>query len=165
MTRTDQLLALCKRQGMTSIAKVILEDDQYAKAVTEQEFVEMLMTEAIAYQKTGESLDQAFSKLFQADTSEGLLLRRAHAAVKAANSSPVVTESMSKSSFNKLSKRDSGSSAYDQLVAKADKLRLLEPELSADQAFAKIYTDKANLGLAEQERRENRPRGETPWKQ
>jgi hypothetical protein len=154
MTRSDQLLALAKRQGMTSIAKVILEDDAYAKAVTEQEFVEMLMTEAIAYQKTGESLDQAFSKIFSADTSEGLLLRRAHTAVKRANASPVVTESVSK-----------GVSAYDQIVEKAHKLRQLNPELSADQAFAKVYQDPKNINLAEQERRENRPRGETPWKQ
>jgi hypothetical protein len=154
VTRSDQLLALAKRQGMTSISKVILDDEAYAKAVTEQEFVEMLMTEAIGYQKTGESLDQAFSKLFQADTSEGRLLRRAHAAVKAANSSPVVTESVSK-----------GVSAYDQIVEKAHKLRQLNPELSADQTFAKVYQDPKNINLAEQERRENRPRGETPWKQ
>jgi hypothetical protein len=145
-TRSDQLLALAKRQGMASIAKVILEDDQYAKAVTEQEFVEMLMTEAIAYQKTGESLDQAFSKLFQADTSEGVLLRRAHAAVKAANFSPVVTESVSK-----------GVSAHDLLVEKTHKLRQLEPGLSPDQAFSKVYQDPKNIELANRERSENRP--------
>jgi hypothetical protein len=157
MTRTDQLLALAKRNGVSSIARVILEDpDHYAKAVTEQEFVDMLMTEAIAYQKADESLDQAFSKIFQAPTSEGLLLRRAHAVIKQANSSPVVTESpVSKGA----------SSAYSQLMEKAEKLRAFDPTLSADQAFAKVYTDKANLALAEQERRENRPRGETPWKQ
>jgi hypothetical protein len=166
MSRTDQLLALCKRQGMTSISKVILEDDAYAKAVTEEEFTNMLMQEAIAWQREGESIGQSFSRMFSADTSEGLLLRKAHAAVKAANASPVVTESMSKSSFNKLSKRDSGSSAYDQLIEKAEQLRKFDPELSIDQAFAKVYTDKANRGLAEQERRENRPQSTNdPWKQ
>jgi hypothetical protein len=149
MTRTDQLLALAKRQGVASIAKVILEDpDKYAKALSEKEFVDMLMTEAIAYQKTGESLDQAFSKLFQAQTDDGLLLRKAHAAIKQANFPGVTVEST-------VSKN--ASSAYDQLVEKAEKLRRLEPGLSSDQAFAKVFTDPRNINLAEQERRENRP--------
>jgi hypothetical protein len=149
MDRTDQLRALAKRQGVASIAKVILEDpDKYAKAITEKEFVDMLMEEARAYQKTGEGLDQAFSKMFQAQTADGLLLRQAHAAIKQANFPDVVTESVSKSSDG---------TAYDQLVEKAEKLRQLNPELSLDQAFSKVFTDPRNANLAEQERRENRP--------
>lgn len=42
--------------------------------------------------------------------------------------------------------------------AKADELRKTQPELSREQAFAKVYADPANKELAKRERRENRPR-------
>jgi hypothetical protein len=81
VTRTQQLEALAKQQGVVSISKAIIEEsDKYAKAITEKEFIDMLVDEAKAYQKQCESLEQAFSKMFSADTSEGLLLRQAHAA-------------------------------------------------------------------------------------
>jgi hypothetical protein len=148
MSRTDQLLALAKRQGVASIAKVVLEDDKYARAISEEEFVKMLTEEARAWQREGESIGQTFSRLFSADTPEALLLRKAHAAIKAANFPSVITESVSKSS---------DATAYDQIVAKANRLRELEPELSFDQAFARIYQDPKNIELAKRERSENRP--------
>src|SRR5437879_2922339 len=43
MSRNEELQALVKRQGVTSICKVILEDDQYAKAVSEAEFTSMMI--------------------------------------------------------------------------------------------------------------------------
>jgi hypothetical protein len=148
MTRTDQLLALAERQGIASIAKVVLEDEQYAKAITEKEFVDMLMECAKEYQRTGESVGQSFSRMFSADTPEALLLRKAHAAVRQANFPKVVTA---------LPVSKSAGSAYDQIVAKANRLRELEPGLSFDQAFAKVFTDPANVNLTTEERRQNRP--------
>jgi hypothetical protein len=42
-------------------------------------------------------------------------------------------------------------------MEKASLLRKFDPDLSADQAFAKVYSDPRNADLAAQERRESRP--------
>ena len=52
-------------------------------------------------------------------------------------------------------------SVRPQLMEKAEKLRKFDPDLSLDQAFAKVYTNPVNANLAEQERRENRPQSTT----
>jgi hypothetical protein len=109
--------------------------------------------------------------MFSADTPDGLLLRKAHQAVKEANFPSVVVAFPrevgkardSGSVFDKLLNNDSESSAYDLLMEKANKLRQLEPELSPDQAFAKVYTDPRNANLAQQERTENRPGASTNY--
>jgi hypothetical protein len=160
LTREQELQEIAKN-GVVSVAKLMLEDPKYAKAVTEVEFVEMLKHEARAYQKPSENVDQAFSRMFQAQTPEGLLLRQAHAGVRNANFPQVVTEQspqlVSKGgTFDKLLTGDS-KSAYDQLVDKAEFLRKFEPELTFDQAFARVYTAPANIELAKRERSENRP--------
>jgi hypothetical protein len=159
MTTTEQIKALAKRHGVISFAKVILEEPtKYAKALTEHEFVDLLMEEAKAFQREGESLGQSFSKLFQAQTTDGLLLRQAHQAVVKANRAAPVTEFKAPgSTFDKLLKRDGESSAYSKLMEKAELLQKFDPSLTADQAFAKAYTGPANRDLANQERRENRP--------
>jgi hypothetical protein len=164
MDRLDQLKAIAKRQGITNVAKVILENDDIAKGISEHEFVAMLTEAAREYQKSGESPTQAFAHMFAAPTAEGLMLRQAHAAVKIANRvPPVVTESSvsktrdSSGTFDKLLRRDNEGSAYDQLVEKAERWRKFDPDLSFDQAFSKVFTDPANVELAQQERRENRP--------
>jgi hypothetical protein len=147
--RSEQLLALAKRQGVATIAKVILEEpDKYAKAITEEEFVKMLTEEARAFQRQDESLGQTFSRMFQAQTDEGLLLRRAHQAISKANRPAMPTAAP----VNK-----SADTAYDALVVKANKLREFDPSLSFAQAFNKVFTNPVNQDLANQERRENRP--------
>lgn len=143
----EQMKVLAKRHGAVSFAKVILSDtEKYAKALSEAEFVDLMMEEARTYQKTGESNRQAFSRMFSADSPEALLLRQAHAAVKQAHFPPVGTESVSK-----------GVSAYDQLVARGKTLCSSEPGLTLAQAFNKVFMDPVNANLANPERRENRP--------
>ena len=51
---------------------------------------------------------------------------------------------------------DSELSAYAQLMEKAEKLRKFEPELSKDQAFAKVYQDP-RIGVGARGEDENRP--------
>lgn len=51
-----------------------------------------------------------------------------------------------------------GANAVDQLKALAAEYRKTHPELSQEQAFAKIYSDPANRELAKRERFENAPR-------
>ena len=149
VSRSDQLQALAKRNGVSSIAQVIVDDPEtYAKAVSEAEFTDMLMSEARAYQKTDESLAQAFSKRFSADTPEALVLRQAHQAITKANRPAMPTAAL-------VSK--SGTPAYEQLVEKANKLREFDPSLSFSQAFSKVFSNPVNRELANQERRENRP--------
>jgi hypothetical protein len=50
-----------------------------------------------------------------------------------------------------------GDSAIALLNAKAAEYRKAHPELSEEQAFAKVYSDPANRKLAQAERRKNRP--------
>lgn len=45
----------------------------------------------------------------------------------------------------------------DELMAKANELRKKDPNLTIEQAYAKVYTDPANAVLAKRERREHRP--------
>ena len=52
---------------------------------------------------------------------------------------------------------DVGSSAHDQMLAKAAELRKADPKLTEAQAYAKAYSDPANVALAKRERAENRP--------
>jgi hypothetical protein len=87
-----------------------------------------------------------------------LLLRKGHAAVKQANYPAVVTVQP----VRKDAAHDN-KAAYDQLVAKAERLRAFEPDLTLDQAFARVYTNPVNIDFAEQERKENRPRGSTNY--
>jgi hypothetical protein len=54
-------------------------------------------------------------------------------------------------------KSDSGS-AYNDLMAKAEAYRTAHPDLSISQAFAKVYSDPANVTLAKRERVESVPR-------
>jgi hypothetical protein len=48
--------------------------------------------------------------------------------------------------------------AYDVLMVKAAELRKAQPHLSEAQAFAKVFTDPANIELAKRERIESAPR-------
>ena len=158
MDKLEEVKAFAKRHGIINIAKVILDDDRFAKKITEEEFVAMLTEEAKAYQKTGESEAQAFSKMFSAQTPEGLMLRKAHAAVKQANFPSVVTVAPTQVGGKDATDTNTDNSkAYGQLVAMAERLRTFAPELTLEQAFERVYTAPANVNLAEQERRENRP--------
>lgn len=47
--------------------------------------------------------------------------------------------------------------AYDELVVKADQLRKTDSKLTAAAAFAKVYEDPANIEIVKRERGENRP--------
>ena len=49
-------------------------------------------------------------------------------------------------------------SAYAALLAKAREHQAAHPELTEAQAFARIYTDRANIELAKRERMESAPR-------
>ncbi len=148
MDKLEHLKVIAKRQGITNVAKVILENDDIAKAISEEEFVAMLTEAAREYQREHESPTQAFAHMFSAPTPEGLLLRQAHACIKMANRATMPTDAPI---------RKSESSAYEKLMEKAELLQKVDPDLSLDQAFAKVFTNPANRELAEQERRENRP--------
>lgn len=52
---------------------------------------------------------------------------------------------------------DDPENALDELESLAEEQRRRSPEMSKAQAFAKVYTDPANVRLAIAERRQNRP--------
>ena len=115
------------------------------------------------FQKAGESIAQSFSRMFSAQTHDGLLLRKAHAAMKQANFPSVVTVAPTQVGGKDATDTNNNGAAYDQLVAMAERLRAFAPELTLEQAFARVYTSRANSDLAEQERRENRPGASTNY--
>lgn len=50
--------------------------------------------------------------------------------------------------FNEIGKRGgNGGTAYQELVAKGEEVRKANPKLTAEQAFSKAYTDKANVDI------------------
>lgn len=163
MDKTEELEAFAKRHGIINVAKAIIEEDKFAQAISEADFTAMMIEAAREYQKPGESPGQSFARMFSADTTEGLMLRKAHAVIKQAGFPSVITAELTQISkardselvFDKLG--DSELSAYAQLMEKAEQLRKFEPELSKDQAFAKVYQDPKYSSLAQRERNENRP--------
>jgi hypothetical protein len=123
----EKLKPLVKR-GATSIANVVLDDEQYAKMITEQEFTEILMEEARKEQKLGESPQQSFARMFSADSLEGMLLRKAHAAIRKANYPGVVTVAPTQVGGAEATTGMRGQpKAYDQLVRMTEELRLPAP--------------------------------------
>ena len=56
-----------------------------------------------------------------------------------------------------------GTSAYDELVQKAEQLRAQNPSLTKEAAFSKVFSDPENSALAQAERAENRPSASATW--
>jgi hypothetical protein len=86
--------------------------------------------------------DVAFSKLYAAEES----IRRACTIAKAMPFMPTMVggpEGMFDANDN-----TEQSEAYQQLVSMAEKMRAASPELSAAQAFDRVFTDKRNASLA-----------------
>ncbi len=122
----------------------------------------------------------ASSKLFEANTPEGVTLRRAIAAARDAQFLSRTSKAApfraggdgyfgpaGKPGRATLSPRVSGGadaravnnpkSALDQLMALVDEQRAADPTLSEAGAFAMVYSDPKNADLAARERAENRP--------
>jgi hypothetical protein len=151
MTRIQELRDIAKG-GIHAIAKAMVDGDR-SFGITEHEFVE-LATEDAQKRFPDKTPAAAFAKLFTDGGADSLTLRKAHAVVKASHA-----EQMFGPTFPARAKADrSEGRAYNELLAKAEELRKVRPELSEAQAFAKVFSDPANIELAKRERIESATR-------
>jgi hypothetical protein len=130
--RTENLLAIGKSGGAVAMAKILVADND-AHGIDESTYTQIL-TEHATKLFPDRTPFGAFDKLFSDPGPDGVTLRKGHAVVRA-------------NSFEANDDTES-SEAYAQLVDKAEKMRESSSGLSADQAFAKVFTDPANAGLA-----------------
>jgi hypothetical protein len=148
----ESLTKIVKDIGFIAVAKA-MTDEGRAYGINEHEFTEFA-TEHAQRLYPDKSPAAAFAKLFTADGVDSLILRRAHAVVKAS-----LAEQMFGPTFPAHAKADrSKGTAYNELLAKAAELRKVRPELSEAQCFAKVFEDPANIALSKRERQESATR-------
>jgi hypothetical protein len=134
--RSEELTSIIKQFGPVALAKHLVENGPCG--LSEHEFTAMVDAYAKANGTT-------FVKLYTAQDSDGLAIRRATQILKGFGTAGPVREAVA------------GGSAYEALMAKADELRKREPQLSREQSFLKAFQDPVNRELAARERSENRP--------
>lgn len=158
MSRTEQQLqSLAKDFGVVKIAKFIVSEGngENGMAFSEAEFTKMVHTHAQADRRSGETPDQAFARCFGADTAEGVALRKAHAIIKNFPAT-MVTKPVQVGGTGDIS-----NDALAQLNKLAEEQRRRSPELTIEQAFARVYAAQENVDLVARERLQNRPRATT----
>jgi hypothetical protein len=79
--RKQKLLAIGKSGGAVEMAKIVVADDS-AHGLSETEYSEILTEHAQKLYPSASS-DSAFAKLFSDNGADGVLLRKAHAVVRA----------------------------------------------------------------------------------
>ena len=144
--RTENLLAIGKAGGAVAMAKIINADND-AHGLSEAEYTAILTQHA---QKLfpDKTPDSAFAKLFADNGPDGVLLRKAHNVVKLSAFDVQPTMVGGVGATNEAND-DEQSKASRQLADMAEKLRAASATpLSADQAFARVFTDPKNAGLA-----------------
>jgi hypothetical protein len=144
--RTENLLAIGKAGGAVAMAKILVADND-AHGIDESEYTQ-IVTEHAQKLYPDKTPDSAFAKLFSDTSADGVLLRTAHAIVKAAPFDIQPTMVGGLDAQNAANDSTESSEAYAQLEAMAQKMRVASPELSAAQAFERIFTDRRNAGLA-----------------
>jgi hypothetical protein len=145
MDRIETIRNIAKTGGILAIAKAVTDENR-SFGITEHEFVDLIGKHD---PKPGESEAQTFTRHY----TDSLMLRKAHAVVKASH-----LEQMFGPTFPAHAKARSESTAYNELLAKAEEYRKAHPQLSEAQAFAKVFQDPANVALAKRERIESAPR-------
>jgi hypothetical protein len=155
--KDKQMKEKFKSLDVVKICKQI-SDDGDAYSLSEHQLVEMIDEYARAH-------DTTFVRMFERTDEVGLALRKAITIAKqaqwsggtatigkAATLQPRVVGGVDARSV------DSPRAALDQLNELVAQQRRANPTLSEAQAFEQVYTNPANRALAEQERKENRPR-------
>jgi hypothetical protein len=155
MTRSEELGAIAKKFGLTTLCKALVEDGP--RGISEHELTKLIGDNV--ERRSGESSAQAFSRAFMANDDDGLLLRQAVNACKGFDVQPpprlrVAPLQVGGSTAQDVDNPNDALRILEELAAK---LRAAHPELSKSQAFSKIYTDPNNAALVRQERAQNRP--------
>jgi len=142
--KRDSWQDIAKDHGVVAIAKMI-NADQDAHGISEHELVDLIGKHD---PKPGESTAQTFARNYQANIE----LRKAVQIAKATMLvTPVFVGGEDARAVN------DPKDALGQINQLVEEQRKRSPEMSAAQAFARVYAD--NPGLAAAERRQNRPTG------
>ncbi|HEV2550797.1 MAG TPA: hypothetical protein VGU20_26025 [Stellaceae bacterium] len=163
MSRTEQLQSLAKNFGVVKIAKFVVSEGNgtTGMAFTEVEFTKMVHDHAQADRRSGETPAQAFARCFNADTADGVAIRKAHAVIK--NFPAMMVTKPTQVGGAAATDVDNATDALEQLQRLAEEQRRRSPELTIEQAFARVYAATENAELANAERLQNRPRATTVY--
>jgi hypothetical protein len=147
-----------KEDTAVTLAKAFV--DSGGSFLTESQLTEKINEYAQLSRQSGESLHQAFARVFAGNTAEAKLFRQAVAICKARDmfGNPPVQDSdedVADEDRDNDDDDDRDDDAMDKLSAKAARLRETHPDLTPEQAFAKVYQDPANRLLVKRERRAN----------
>jgi hypothetical protein len=123
---------------VVTIAKALVDTGRSFR-VTEHDLTKMIEEYALRSRLSGESPEQAFSRVFAADDAEGRLFRKAVAVAKQAPLQVVGDDATDS---------DDPAAAVAQLERLAAALRRHSPELTEEQAFDRVFVDPANAALA-----------------
>jgi hypothetical protein len=139
----DTLHAIMKDGGIAKTCAAVI-----AKGSTSfSEFQIVEAASAVAHDRHPElSPAQAFSKVYTAATDEGRVLREAINVAKLSPLTPTMVGGPD--AMHEAVDNTESSEAYQQLEAMAAKMRSASPELSAAQAFERVFTDQRYAGLA-----------------
>jgi hypothetical protein len=139
----DSILAIMKSGGIAKTCACIVQKG--TTTISEHELV--AAATAVASERHPDmSPSQAFSKVFTASTDEARVLREA---INVAKLSPLAPTFVGgPDAMHEAVDNTESSEAYRQVEAMAAKMRSASPELSAAQAFERVFTDKRNAGLA-----------------
>lgn len=157
-SKEERTAAMKKRDDLPpAIKKALEEADDLKKRVTAMEDKEALavFTKHASAAGLAETESATLQKAYKGDKEA---LDKLVGFVKTANSQRDAAQKLA-GVFKELgsSQGGTGLTALDELSAKAEELRKKETGLTKDQAFAKVYSDPANVELAKRERAENRP--------
>ena len=152
----DTIEKMVSDRGIVAVAKTISERG-INRSVDEATFTSLVSEYAQRLYPTLRR-DQAFSKLFSADTEEAATIRKAHAVVKNSpmmKSYPIAFGDSPAVAGDNAAVVGDDSSALAELTRRAEKSK--RPGESFAAAFARTYSDPSNRDLAAAERVENRP--------
>jgi hypothetical protein len=155
-SRVEKLADLAK-MGAPAVAKAIV--DAGIPGLAETEFTKIVHDHAQRDRREGESPDQAFARVFSANTDESRTIRRAHAMTKRFPNT-MVTKPVQVGGAAATAV-DDPTDALAQLQRLAEEQRRLSPTLTIEQAFARVYAATENVELVNRERLQNRPRAST----
>jgi hypothetical protein len=131
----------------TSVLKIAKAFAEAGRAwLDEHQLTKMIEQHALLDRRAGETPEQAFSRVFCADTVEGGLFRKVVAVAKTVGLTPLEIAPI-KVGGDDVDVNDPAK-ALAQLQRLADEQRRRSPDLTEAQAFSRVFSDPANAALA-----------------
>lgn len=125
---------------MVGVAKAVLAGRMNYPRETKATLYKAMQRLADMERRAGETAEAAFARV-TTETEDGVILMRAHNVATGPNWVPPAP--VEKAAEHR------HSAAYDRLLEKAAEIRKVEPALTKEQAFEKVYTDPDNRDLVD----------------